>query len=537
MEIIKQFINKVENLDLPLPQILLLFATSIFLRTFFENFTNSNNAGYFTSPVDTFLHYPLWYIGVFLSIIVILYLITKHDLKKIITFVAFGSFIILLPPLVDFIVYRFLGHPYNFIAGDYPTLVRHFIHLLFTTDAIGVGIKIEIIIAIIGVGAYIYMKTKNILHSFIGTFLAYVAIFFFLTIPVHVMTLVQTFQGTTIPTTPENVVSFYSLDPTDSLSVLNEDTPVQHYFSQKISISFLVSILVLLLVLAYRKNKRKFFSILHNARILRLLHWWFIDLLGAYFALAQSGVNRLPDIYIWLTMTALFVSIAMAWLFSVWENDEADIAIDSISNQERPLVKGLFSPHEWTTLKYMFLFFALLAGWLAGYTIFIYIILFILTYYYYSREAFRFKQYLVVSSFAVSLNTVFAFLAGFFAIQSNTNIGSLPFFILLGTFVIYFLVENVKNMKDIPGDRACGIRTFPVIFGKYASIGLSIFIIIAGALVGIFFHPPLDISIIGIIMLLCALYFLNKKPYREQPIFVLYIIFMAIVLVRLFFFT
>ena len=536
-------IEKIENLDISFSSILLLFGTSIFFRTFIENFTNSNNAGLINSLTDTFLHYPLWYACVFLSIILVLHVLTNKGLRKITKLVAFGSFLILLPPTIDILVYGYLGHPYNFIAGDYATLWRHFTNLLFSTNAIGLGIKIEVIIATLGIASYVFMQTRHIWKSILGGLLTYVAIFFFLSIPVHIMAVFNVFSGDTTPPIPENVVTFFT--PTlDNLGeqkmtsdILNTDTAHQQYFSQKISIVFVLCIVLLLAITLWVKHKTKFLVLIKNIRPIRLFHWYAFAILGIYFGVHSGLPPPVINIYFILDLVALFIATTSIWLFSVWDNDEEDIAIDQISNSDRPLVNQTFSHTEWSLFKKAFLFFGVLASWLAGYYIFTLFLLFLLTYHHYSRKPLRFKRILGLSSIAVPLNTLLVLSAGFFIVHPGVQIDILPLRIMLGIFILYYALENVKNLKDIAGDKASGITTFAVLFGKKTNLYFSLLALPLTIFFILFLKPPLVLAITGSIITGLAVYFINKKPYKELPVFLLYLVFLIILLVYLWFFT
>ncbi|MBP6925534.1 MAG: UbiA family prenyltransferase [Candidatus Pacebacteria bacterium] len=535
--------ERLESLNISFSSILLLFGTSIFFRTFLENFTNSNNAGFINNLIDTFFHYPLWYVCVFLSIILVLHTLTSKGLRKITKLIAFGSFLILLPPIIDIVVYGYLGHPYNFIAGDYTTLWRHFSNLLFSTNAVGIGIKIEIIIATLGIASYVFMQTRHIWKSILGGLLTYVAIFFFLSIPVHTMALFNVFSGDTTPPIPENVVAFFT--PTlDNLGeqqittdILNTNTAHQQYFSQKISIVFVLCIVLLLAATLWVKHKTKFAVLIKNIRPIRLFHWYAFAILGIYFGVHSGLPPPVINIYFILDLVALCIATTSIWLFSVWDNDEEDIAIDQISNSDRPLVNQAFSRGEWSSLKKAFLFFGILTSWLAGYYIFTLFLLFLLTYHHYSRKPLRFKRILGLSSIAVPLNTLLVFSAGFFIVHPGMQLDILPLRIMLGIFVLYYAMENVKNLKDTAGDRASGITTFAVVFGEKTNLYFSLLAIPLIIFSILFLKPPLVLAIAGSIIAGLAVYFINKKPYRELPVFLLYLVFLVILLVYLWFFT
>jgi len=535
MKHIEALIKKIENISTSLPQTLLLFGTSIFIRTFFENFTNSNNAGVLNSMTDTFLHYPLWYGGVFLSVIIIFYVLTKQDLMKIANVVAIGSFGILLAPLVDIFAHGFLGQPYNFIAGNYQTLWQHFSSITFSTSAISLGLKIETVLAILSTGLYVYVRSdkKRLLKAFIAGGLSYIVLFFFLSLPTHTMSLFNTITETPSDLTSEGTVLFYTppsytLEKPSDIAILNKHSIEQQYFSQKISIVFTIIIVAFLSLLLALKNKKKLVAILKNIRPSRLLNLYIFTGAGLYFSL-QTNIYELHAFYTTIDIVALFVSIAMAWLFAVWENDEADLVIDNISNPARPLVSGAINKKEWLWVKNIFLTFALLLSFLVGQYVFTTITLFILIYHIYSVKPLRLKKIPGLSSLLVVMNSLLLFLAGFFAGNINAELYDLPFSLILGIFIIYLLVENIKNMKDIAGDKADHVYTLPVLLGNKAGLGMSMLTFVSSLFAIIYFNFSSTMTVVTVLFTLGIIFFLNKKPYREAPLFLLYFIFLIIV--------
>jgi 4-hydroxybenzoate polyprenyltransferase len=357
------------------------------------------------------------------------------------------------------------------------------------------------------------------------------------------MAVFNVFSGDTTPPIPENVVAFFT--PTlDNLGeqkittdILNTNTAHQQYFSQKISIVFVLCIVLLLAITLWIKHKTKFLVLIKNIRPIRLFHWYAFAILGIYFGVHSGLPPPIVNIYFILDLVALFIATTSIWLFSVWDNDEEDLAIDQISNSDRPLVNQAFSRAEWSSFKKAFLFFGVLASWLAGYYIFTLFLLFLLTYHHYSRKPLRFKRILGLSSVAVPLNTLLVFSAGFFIVHPGIQIDALPLRIMLGIFILYYALENVKNLKDIAGDRASGITTFAVVWGDKTNLYFSLLALPLTIFFILFLKPPLVLAITGSIITGLAVYFINKKPYRELPIFLLYLVFLIILLVYLWFFT
>jgi 4-hydroxybenzoate polyprenyltransferase len=227
----------------------------------------------------------------------------------------------------------------------------------------------------------------------------------------------------------------------------------------------------------------------------------------------------------------LFLAILFAWLFAVWENDEIDVEIDKISNQNRPLVEKeeSLSKEEWKNLKYVFLVCSLCFAFLNGLYSFVFILLFIFIYHIYSTPPLHLKRFLGISSLLIAINALLAVWMGFFMVAGTENLRSFPAKYILGILLIFLLVENVKNIKDIEGDRKEGIRTIPVILGeKKGKLVMGFCLLLGTVLVPFIFYLNLYTLCAGIFFGLILFLLTNKKNFNEKLIFLVYFIYVIL---------
>ena len=87
------------------------------------------------------------------------------------------------------------------------------------------------------------------------------------------------------------------------------------------------------------------------------------------------------------------------------------------------------------------------------------------------------------------------------------------------------LAINVKDMKDVEGDKADGILTLPTLFGEMGAKIVGLCFALSFLLVPIF----LSFYILYIVALPSAIVgykLVTKKPYKENPIFILRFVFL-----------
>jgi hypothetical protein len=359
----KKILEKIENLNISFGNILLMFFCAIFLRILLENFTNLNNMGMMNGFIDTFIFYPIWYLTIFIGIAAVVSFFSEKPIKKIFKLVSFGSFIILLPPIIDLIFYRH-NIIYNFISGTWAEIFRQYLSLFISTEAFGVGIKVEVIIVMVAIFSFVYLQKKNLLKSFLATWISYSIIFGMIVLPNLIYFVAGLFS--TLPSVSQDVIQqYFLLTDFDQKFIISKISLSETYFggftfgiSQNIFsiISAQVSIYICLFFTIISSflyfGLKRILQILKNFRWLRIIHYYFLLIFGIIFALSFNNYSsNYINIYNLLSLSALFMSLLFAWLFAVWENDEVDKEIDTLSNPDRPLVGDNFSSNEWKNIK------------------------------------------------------------------------------------------------------------------------------------------------------------------------------------------
>lgn len=263
-----------------------------------------------------------------------------------------------------------------------------------------------------------------------------------------------------------------------------------------------------------------------NSRPERLFHFLLLFMLGISFTQTQKFANWI-DIQNYILA---FMGFIFASMFSICQNDIHDEKIDNISNPDRPLIAKELSREDLDLASKIFLFFTFLSAYAAGSYALFFVSLFLFVYFIYSNPPLRLKRFVILNSFLVSLACTSVILTGFFLANLNKNILSFPPSLVLGFIVFFTAVTNVRDIKDIDGDRADGIKTLPVLLGAKKSKRL-----IAGVICFFFLLAPwyFHISILifpSIIAAILSWYFITQENYVEIKGFIVYMLYLILII-------
>ena len=206
-------------------------------------------------------------------------------------------------------------------------------------------------------------------------------------------------------------------------------------------------------------------------------------------------------------------------------NNIQDVEGDRISNINRPLVSEKIPLVSYKRIAWLALVISLLASLLVNRTCFILISLVIGSYYVYSCPPLRIKKIPILSKFIVGINSFLMALMGYavFGGPVLTFPSEYAFFIL----VPLSLASNFIDLKDYGGDKAMGILTLPVIFGlSISKIIISVFTLFSYVTIYLIikdYHLPVYIELAPFLLCLLHIYFLNRKNYKERPVFAIYL--------------
>lgn len=546
IKMLKTIIEKIENSQMSFWQGILLIYIASFFRGFLESFTNSDNQNRLMGVIDTFFHYPLWFAGLFLFVFILLKILIREKIEKISRLGAVFSFIIILAPVLDLIIHKGQQVRYAFIVGSFSDLVKSFFTFLGSIDggALGatIGIKIEILMALIFAGYYIFYKTKKISRSTTGVVFIYLLIFLFAVLPIIIFGIHNLAIGNEQPITYRAINDFYyqqepasafGFNKTFILDRNNFESPkiqnIKNQYSITVSIILLLIDVLLLGWWFFLYDKKKFFSMIKNFRYLRLIHYLLMIVVGIFFGIMFAGRNPIESLFDFLSFVSLFLSFLFAAFFCIWENDEIDVEIDKISNQGRPLVKKDFLITEWRDTKYLFLFLAFNFAFLTGLYTLIFISLFLTIYHIYSAPPLKLKRFLGISSFLIAVNALIAVWMGFFMSAGTENFKAFPLKYIFGILIIFFLAENVKNLKDIEGDKKNGVKTLPVILGEEkGKLVIGGLCFLSALLVPFVFYMSTYTFFTAVVFGTVLFFLVTKKKFQEKYIFITYFIFTAV---------
>jgi len=531
---VAKLIGKIEEAKISFSQAMFGFFGIIGIRFFMENLSNPSPSFPAVPDLLTMVHYALFYAGAFLSTVLVLRIFVP-DIKKISKVVLFLLPIMWFPPLIDLIVSHGAGYQMAYIFANGKALWNDFLTIGGTPLFGGItpGIKSEMVVLMLGLAFYVFSKTKNIVSAGAALILGYCNIFIWLAIP-SIIALFLGFAGVPLAASPSyfligqfaaSHIPIHIVQPTEALSYAAATGTVFNA-----GISYILYLLDTALfagwAILYRPRFLKAF--LRNCRPERIIT--FFSLIGVGILTAIKIENAQP-FNNWVDVVALIILLVAyfcAWIFAVGVNDIVDIDIDRVSNQDRPLVVGAVTEEEMRGANTFFLLWSFIGAFIVGYWAVFAMMLFTAAYYVYSAPPLRFKRVPILATFLISLASLSTAAAGFYFASPTQFSSAFPGRLLILVIVFFTLVANIKDIKDIEGDRVAGIATIPaaikghtgkaIVGAMLAAAVLSVPVILSSAAL---FIPSLIAAALGY-------YFVVAEPYHEGNIFLLYFLYAII---------
>lgn len=510
----------------------------LMIRFFLESLSNPTSSGFFASDASTLVHYYLFFMSGLLMLIIFLQISIPNWKNVIPQFIAVSLPIIFVPPIVDWVVSGGKGIKMTYFFDTPKEIVHSFLY--FGSVGTSFGIRAEIALSLIGLGILVYLIQKNWKRAIITSIVLYTILIALASIPVIISVIGQV--GQLVQVEP---LVFIKKSIAESSTVANNIHSSLEYSSLtrliEISFNFMMGKILFLVMVTlasfwfFINFRKKFEAVIYNSRIERIAHYIltvFVGITVSYIMFSPIKFNWND----WLSVIMLCASFLFSCLFAICINDMTDEDIDRISNPSRPLITGDLSREDMKQLAFVFIVSSFIAGFLAGYTSFFFILAFTALYYIYSAPPTRFKLIPLFSSFIISLCYLSAMLAGFFLISPIKNVSAFPSKLVVATVIIILLLSHARDMKDMDGDKSAGVKTVLVLFGpvwgpKIIGLLASISFLLVPVFAGI---PILFLSAIpaGVV----SYYFINKKPYHEKPVVKTYFFFVLGSLLLLFFF-
>lgn len=508
-------IDCLENKKISLWAWIASFFAIIFMRDFLQIFSEQSEFFSIEKFSFVFFHSISFFTFTFLLLSLFLHFITGEKIEKITKLSLFAAFLLLLPPILDILVsggagvknaYSLFSQAQNLGFLEAVSIavktssVAPFLGLYSlnpSSASINFGIRIEVLILMLGMTYYIFLKTKSSFKLLVGCLFFAPVIFFICLVPYLLAKLTKT-----------NVFH--------NVSILSPGFSWDYVLFS----CYLIFILGLGLIWFYRYNKEKALALIKNIRPFRTVQILAVFFFGLYLGGITTINFKAFDYLVIATACAALISY---WVAVVLFNDVTDTKSDSINSPERPLPSKKLNREETQSLATIFLIISYLASFAVSYVLFLLLLLRTCLAYLYSGEPFRLKRITFLSTFVLALAAFTTVLGGYLMVPGNL-VQNFPIDVFLLISIAFTLGFNAKDIKDYAGDKVAGNYTVPVLFGlemgKKIIGALSFFCFILVPIM--FYYNVLLLWPLSIGAGLASFFLIIRKKYSETPLFMLY---------------
>lgn len=480
----------------------------------------------FLAPADTFIHFALFFVAVALGLACLLKPLTRNA-PSIMNITLFGLCAIWIAPLVDLAFTGSAGAKMSYIfAGTDEILTRYL--TTFASQGEGgltLGLQVEIGFILCLITAFVFLYRRNFLAPLLAAPLAHLYIFILGCVTSFLV--LATNKGPYLATLTAQKASDY-FQHAVARAAFSQNLEGQAYVGPATINLIMIQLLLLLCVglglVWFALDRPKVLrATLRNCRPERTLFYMLFLALG--LLLADVWHKTVP--YNWadyLSIAVLALSWFAAWMYAVHVNDISDIEIDRISNPTRPFVTRELSREEMDQAGILWLVISLIGACSLGDYVFLLNLTYIACAYSYSATPLRLKRVPVLASLLIALASLVTIFAGFFLMSPDKTQRAFPYSLALGILLVFTAGVNIRDVKDIEGDKAQGIMTLPVLFGAHGAQ-------VVGALFAAsFLLAPLVLAwpllFVLAVPAACAAYLIAvRKPYDEKWVFILYFSF------------
>jgi 4-hydroxybenzoate polyprenyltransferase len=184
------------------------------------------------------------------------------------------------------------------------------------------------------------------------------------------------------------------------------------------------------------------------------------------------------------------------------EDDVKYINLGKPQAANRPLAQGLITKKEMRIFVIFFAVLGLNAAMLINFQAFLAQLGFLTLGIAYSTEPIKLKKRFIIKYLTLASGATLSILTGGFASGGIT--GKLLFFVIV-SFIIFFGLGSLNDLRDLKWDKEVGVRSFPVILGPKTTVRLmlgTLFGVMCGFILGYFqFGFNFTFSILGLIIL------------------------------------
>lgn len=370
-----------------------------------------------------------------------------------------------LPPIIDTFMSRGAGllsfYSFDSLFGLGERYLTFFGH--DPTVGITYGVRTEIALVTLGVIAYAYSKTKSWWRPLIAGWGLYTALFVIAALPSFVVIgLLGWSQG--FLTVGETDIAAFMLKPEFLFGIPQPE--LASVLNLKVTLLFIPLLTLLVIGIAWHSFRSIWQALLRNARFPQIIYHQGLFSIGAGLVFLYGKPAFELNFFHALGLFACSLAITFAWLASVVVNDYYDIAVDTITNADRPLITGTIDRSTYLTLGTLFFLASLLLMAIISTQAMLLLLAYQSIAYLYSAPPLRLKRFPFLATFLAASASMLIIFAGFITFSADKNIALFPGSVALLLFLAYTILLPIKDFKDITGDRADSILTIPILLGE-----------------------------------------------------------------------
>lgn len=486
------------------------FLSITFIRDFLENYFESPS-GLLTWSVH--LEFTLFWISLYFALVILLRILTGEKILNVSKVVIFGWLVTFLPPIFDALFFWNSPFGMGYVAenlwGNYLT----FYGMSAINTGATIGIRIEIVLAMIGGGLYVLVKTRSIVKAILASWGIHTIIYLHMALPAFWLVLSSYFHSPYVLKYPND----YSVLFIGGLTVL---FPLYLYLVGKKELwNFVDNLITSARNMHIKLHTQSVVILARNIRPERLVHYVVLALLGIFI-----GIRYGKSLWLVLNVGQVIVligALTFAWLFIVAINDLFDVEVDKISNTDRPLIRKSISQDEYRVYGAIFFVLSLTLASLASYYALNFVFYFLVTYsFIYSSPPFRLKRFFLIPNILIGLCSLFAVLAGVSLVAGNSVFSIMPRNLAIYLFAIFTFASMIKDIKDIKGDSHDGIVTLPTLVGLQRAKQIMGLLIGLGFLSSVFIVKASFIPVAALVFAIVAYLVITK--HGERYVFLLW---------------
>jgi len=308
---INSFLVEIEESPSSTLTFLAIFYFITNLRNFIEIFSDGTCLG-----LRCFAHYQYGYLWVASTLILLAYFFFEKKIVKHAKIILFFFAFIWLAPTLDLLISSGRDEMLYLHPFMHSDMLRRFFSFWSIGDSrpgATPGIKIEIAIILLSFFYFsYYFKKASIKKSLAFVFLTYSTIFIY----------------GMFPFLSSGFLDFFGLYWARMSPKMHADY-------------FLFLIFLNGLAILHLHSPKYFKEILKDLRYLRIGHFLMMMACGYALGFYEQGIDSFKwDQRIFFDTILTCLALGMACLFSIITNNIADLEIDKVSNQGRPLIKG-----------------------------------------------------------------------------------------------------------------------------------------------------------------------------------------------------